>query len=331
LAIDSFELRGNPEVPKDAHTVFVFNLPFAIPIPDGIYQMKIGTSTAEISVKRVQREKIEGFEGSGTVQLRFDKYGKSSFSHIALKLPWIVDFSEIGRKPILLGDVPPRRKAKEIALRYLNRFIEAVRYVTGEYWVEPARYQDVLAYETFYWDGKNKYPASLALLDSGVGGIRLGTGHPFQVEKEKIEKLNDVLKNESEIDASKIFILNAKDSCLQEDFRLAIVETVTALEIVLYKFIRLQGQELKIPKDELEGVIKDVGLTGNISVVLKMLTKGLEQIDEDITRKCKGAIKIRNKILHEGLRDISSTDTEERILAVEQMIAYLEKLIAQIK
>lgn len=331
MAVDSFELKGKSEVPQDAHTVFVFSLPFAIPVPDGIYPVKIGTHTAEISVKRVQREKIEGFEGSGTVQLMFDKYGKSSFSRIALKLPWKIDFSEIGRKPILLGDVPPRRKAKEIALRYLNRFIEVVRYVTGEYWVEPARYQDVLAYEAFYWDGKNKYPATLTLLDSGVGGIRLGTGHPFQVEKEKIEKLNGTLKNELEIDASKIFILNAKDSCLQEDFRLAVVETVTALEIVLYKFIRLQGQKLKIPKNELEGFIQDVGLTGNISVVLKMLTKGFEQIDEGVTRKCRGAIKIRNRILHEGLRDISSTDTEERIVAVEQMIAYLEKLIAQIE
>jgi hypothetical protein len=324
-------LKVKSNVPKDAHTVFVFDLPFAIPIPDGIYPVKIGTHIAEISVKRVQREKIEGFEGSGTIQLMFDKYGRSSFSHIELELPWIVDFSEIGRKPILFGNVPPRRKAKETALRYLNRFIEAVRYVTEEYWVEPARYHDVLAYEAFYWDGKTKYPATLTLLDSGVGGIRFGTGHPFQIEKEKIEKLNGILKNESEMDASKIFILNAKDSCLQEDFRLAIIETVTALEIVLYKFIRLQGQKLKIPKDELEGFIQDVGLTGNISVVLKMLTEGFEQIDEGVTRKCRGAIKIRNKILHKGLRDISSTDTEERIVAVEQMITYLEKLIAQIQ
>ena len=311
------------------HTVFVFDLPFSIPVPDGIYQTKIGTHMAEISVKRIQREEKWGigFRGSDTLQMMFDKYGKSSFSHIDLKLPWKVDFSEIGKKPILL-DTPPRKKAKEIALHYLNRFIEVVRYVTGEYWVEPVRYQDILTYEAFYWDGKNKYPAGLHLLDSGVGGLRLGGGHPFQMEKEKIEKLNDILKNELEIDSSKIFILNAKDSCLQEDFRLAVIETVTALEIVLCKFIRLQGQKLKIHNGELEGFIVDVGLTGNISVVLRMLTKSLEQIDQETIRKCRGTIKIRNKILHEGLRDIGSTDTEERIVAVERMIAYLEKLIA---
>lgn len=56
MAVDSFELKGKSEVPQDAHTVFVFSLPFAIPVPDGIYPVKIGTHTAEISVKRVKRK-----------------------------------------------------------------------------------------------------------------------------------------------------------------------------------------------------------------------------------------------------------------------------------
>jgi hypothetical protein len=64
-------------------------------------------------------------------------------------------------------------------------------------------------------------------------------------------------------------------------------------------------------------------------VVLGMLTKSLEQIDEETIRKCQGTIKIRNKILHEGLRDVGANETEERLVAVERMIAYLEKLVAQ--
>jgi len=121
--------------------------------------------------------------------------------------------------------------------------------------------------------------------------------------------------------------LNSKDACLQEDFRLAIIEAVTALEIVLYRFIRIQSEKLGISEKELKDAIIDVGLKGNISVILKMLTKGLEQIEVEIIRTCKGAIKIRNKILHEGLREVSSTDTEKRIIAIEKMIAYLKRLI----
>ena len=262
--------------------------------------------------------------------MAFDKYGKSSFSVIEIKLPWRVDLSEKGRKPLLLEDGPWRNKAKEIVLRFLNRFIGAVRYVTEEYWVEPVRYQDVTEYKVSYWDGKKRYPVALALLDSGVGGIKMGTAHPFQIKAEKMQELKTILVNQSKLDASKIFILNSKDACLQEDYRRAILEAVTALEIVLYEFIMKQGEKLDIPKKKLEDFIVDVGLTGNITVVLKMLAKGLEQIDKDTLGKCKGAIKIRNKILHEGFRKVTSTDTEERIIAIEKMIAYLKRLLATI-
>ena len=327
LETNSFHPRGKKTLPKNVHTIFSFNLPYAIPVPDGIYRVKVGRHLARIAIIRVQREQVEGFAGTGTIQIAFDKYGKSSFSKIEMTLPWGVDLSEEGRTPLLLGGIPPRSKAKEIVIRYLNHFIETVRYVTEEYWVEPARYQDISSYEVLYWDGKKRYPARLTILDTGVGGIRIGTGHPFQVKVEKLQELKNILENELEVDSSKIFILNSKDACLQEDFRLAIIEAVTALEIVLYRFIRIQGKKLKIPAKDLKNFIIDVGLTGNISIVLKMLTKGLEQIDAEIVKKCKGAIRIRNKILHEGFRDVSSTDTEERIIAIEEMITYLKRLI----
>ena len=187
-----------------------------------------------------------------------------------------------------------------------------------------------MSYEVFYWNGKKRYPARLTILDTGVGGIRIGTGHPFQLKAEKMQELRNILVNELELDASKIFLLNSKDACLQEDFRLAIVEAVTALEIVLYKFIRKRGKKLRIPQDELDNHIINVGLTGNISVVLKMLTEGLEEIDVETLRICRGAIKIRNRVLHEGLREVTSTDTEERIIQIEKMIEYLVRLIATI-
>ena len=330
MKADSSQSKGIKKIPKNAHTIYSFRLPYAIPVPDGIYPVRVGKRIAEIAIKRIQRKEVERFSGTGTIQMAFDKYGKSSFSHIEMKLPWIIDLSKEGRKPLILGDIPPRSKAKETVLRFLNRFIETVRYITEEYWVEPARYQDMLSYEVFYWNGKKRYPARLTMLDTGVGGIRIGTGHPFQLKAEKMQELINILVNELELDASKIFLLNSKDACLQEDFRLAIVEAVTALEIVLYKFIRKRGKKLRIPRDELDNHIINVGLTGNISVVLKMLTEGLEQIDDETLRICRGAIKIRNRVLHEGLREVTSTDTEERIIQIEKMIAYLVRLIATI-
>lgn len=333
MKADRSESKGNKKI-KGVHTIFSFELPYAIPVPDGVYKIKVGRYTAKIDLKRVQKTWIEGMQlgykgihGKRYAQIPFDKYGKSSYSLIKIEFPWRIDLSEKGRKPKLLGDVPLRSKAKENALRFLNRFIETVRYVTGKYWVEPARYQDILSSEVIYWDEKKKRRAG-RIFDSGVGEMVFGEGDPFQIEAKKMQKLRNLLENELHLDPSRIFLLNSKDACLQEDYRLAIVEAVTALETVLYKFIRRQGEKLGIAKKDLEHFIVDVGLTGNISIVLKMLTKGLEQIDAEIVRKCKGAIKIRNKILHEGFMKVSSTDTEEKLVAVEKMIAYLNRFIA---
>jgi hypothetical protein len=108
-------------------------------------------------------------------------------------------------------------------------------------------------------------------------------------------------------------------------------EAVTALEMVLYKFIRKRGEKLGIAKGTLRNFIKETGLSGNMKVVLKMLTEGLPQIDDEVINKCKGAITTRNKILHEGFRDVPSTETEERIIKIEKMLSYLRKLIIDIQ
>ena len=141
MKADSSQSKRNKKIPKNAHTIYSFTLPYAIPVPDGIYPIRVGKHIAEIAIKRIQRKEVEGFSGTGTIQMAFDKYGKSSFSHIEMKLPWTIDISKEGRRPLILGDIPPRSKAKETVLRFLNRFIETVRYITEEYWVEPARFK----------------------------------------------------------------------------------------------------------------------------------------------------------------------------------------------
>ena len=52
------------------------------------------------------------------------------------------------------------------------------------------------------------------------------------------------------------------------------------------------------------------------------LTEGLEQQDNETTNWCSGIIPTRNKILHKGLRDISPSETEHRIVNIEKLIIY---------
>lgn len=322
------------EIPENAHTVFSFAIPYAIPVPDGMYRVRVSEHTAEISLRRIQNTQIRGYvvraSGRGYLQFPFDKYGRSSHSWIEMKIPFKINLFEEGRKPLLLGDIPTRTKDKEVVLLFLNRFIETVRYVTEEYWIEPIRYQDITEYEVSYWDGKQKYSAVTTGFSFGTGAVALGTGHPFTVIDEKKKEIESILENELELDVSKVFLLNSKDACLQEDFRLAIIEAVTALEIVLDRFIKKQSRNLGISDKKIDAFIVDVGLTGNITVALKMLAKGIEQIDDETVQECTGAITIRNHILHEGLREVTPNDTEEKIISIEKMIAYITRLIASI-
>jgi hypothetical protein len=327
LEIDASSIEFKKKsIPDNVHTIFNFNLPFAIPVPDGLYEMSLGGKKVDLVIKRIQRKDIAGFSASGQIQLQYDKYGKSSFSWISMTFRYKIDLEEQGRTPLLLGDVRPRNKAKETVVRFLNRFIEAVRYTTKEFWVEQVRYQDLLSYNVAYWDGTNYLQGRMSLIDTGVGGIKIGGTPPFQVDNQTLDNLKDLLNQETPLDSNSMLFLNAKDACLQENFRLAMIEAVAALEVVLYNFIRVQGAILRLSSEELNDFIVKVGLTGNITMVLKMLTKGLEQIDDSTLRECRGAIKIRNKILHEGFQDVASTDTEKRIVAIEKMIDYLKKI-----
>jgi len=318
-------------IPSGAHTIFSFRIPYAIPIPDGIYKVKMGEKIVEVALKRIQKNlQMVKLEADQIAQFEFDKYGRSSFSFVQMKFPYAMDLEEVGRRPLLLKDAAPRNKAKETVLRCLNHFIEAVRFITEAYWMETVRYQDISEYDVSFWDGKNRYPATKWFLDSGAGALKIGVGPPFPIEEEKMKRLGEILLNKSYIESSEIYLLNSKDACLLEDFRLAIIEGVVALEITLYMFIRKQGGKLGIPRARLNSLIKEIGLSGNISVVLKMLTQGLEQVDNETLKKCVGAIKIRNKILHEGLKDVSPKDTEEQIIAIEEMTRYLKKLLTVI-
>ncbi len=318
-------------VSQKLHTILSFNLPFMIPIPDAIYDVKVGNRTASISTQRVRKKAVAGWSFSGgRMNLMFDKYGLSGFSHIEIKFPWKMPENKRGRQAVLFVDPhisAPRNKNKEIALKFVNRLIEVVRVFYDQFHLRKVSYSDVLSWKQLYWDGKRGVEVCSHMFDHGCGGIKLSVGKPLkeqiQEEERKLKTFRAVLRNANPIALESLFLANAKDAYIGEDFRMATVEAVNALEIVLYRYIRQRGQEFGISEDELQDFIVKVGLTGNFEVVLKMLTEGLEQPDDKVIGWCTGAIRTRNNILHKGFTDPSPSETESRIENIEKMIAYL--------
>lgn len=163
------------------------------------------------------------------------------------------------------------------------------------------------------------------LLGAGVGSVKITTNDPFQLEESKLMELKTFLESEVEHNLSKIFLLNAKDACLEEDYRHALIEGVIALEIELSTFIRHRCESLDISKNSIDGFINRVGLSGNLSVVLKMFCEEVE-LPADLIDKCKGAIKIRNDIVHRGRREVHPTEAEKMIISISEMVEFLKGL-----
>jgi len=312
-------------VTGEFRTVIDFDIPFAIPIPDGFYLVRIRGKTADIHVQKHPREYAGWKAVGGVAELPFDKHGRFAYSHIAVTLSWKADIRELGRKPLLI-DAPPRDKVKEIAIEFVNRLIDVVRYVTGEYHLEHVTYPDIPAYDVYYSDGKQMLPVAKTLLSTGVGGIKITVGQPAPIPDSLRREILELLANEGELELSRTLILNAKDAALSEDYRRATLESVTALEVDLFRFIRERGRQLKIAEDKIKSFIVDVGLTGSLEVVLKMLTAGLEPPDEQLLSVCKGAIATRNDILHRGLMQVPATEAEMRISRIESFLAYLKRV-----
>ncbi len=310
------------------HTIVDLDLPFALPIPDGDFKVKLRGLDAGILVKRIQHKQAGGWtlEGEGTVEIALDKRGRFAHTRARLKLPGKIDLHERGRQPRLIN-TPPRSRLKEIVLEVVNRFIDVVRFVTEEYQLGHISYPDILSYEVNFWDGSNMIPAGVVILDSGTGGFKLSTGPLPKFPEDKMQALTSLLEEGSDLDLSKTLVLDAKEAYLEEDFRKATTDSVTALEIRLSEFIRQRGQQLGVSADQIERFIVDVGLTGNLEVVLKLLLVGLEQPDPKLVATCKGAITERNHILHRGKRLIAPTETEERIEAIQSFLIYLDRLM----
>jgi len=314
---------------KITSTIVEFNLPFSLSIPNGIYPLKLESQYYRIHIRKINRkESIGGISGGwaieGNVDLPYDKWGRFSYSQVRVEMSGRIR-DEPGSVSMFF-DTPPRQKIKETALKAVNRFIDVYRTFTKEYHVELLSYSDILDYQIYYNVNGQLKRAGTYLLSTGTGGICLSAGPPKYKTNGLLEDIKDTLVDEKPLDLSEMCILNAKDAILKEDSRRATLEGVIALEIVLSEFIRSRGKAKGISNDDIKNFIKDVGLTGNIKVSLKLLLNENESIDDKLISICKGAIKVRNTIVHEGFRDIPQTETEKRIISIEKVINEIRSL-----
>lgn len=207
-------------------------------------------------------------------------------------------------------------RAKDFALNLINDFIGRYRfYDRGAVHLVPLGKEDLFELNLSL-NGRSKVAVSFA------GGMTIV--NPL-LNQEISSKIEQSLANKVEIPLWEEHILNAKQYLYQKEFRHAIIESVIALEWVLSEFIKEEFTKKGVPSQETGKYIYNLGLTGNIEITLRLLLNGIKNPDQKIFHECRTSIKLRNKIVHEGLKDITEQQAQNSLEYIKQLINFLNQ------
>lgn len=339
---------------SDVTTILRFNLPFSLlRLPDGSYELKEKQYTYKLVIKRVLRNPsvakgITGWMPRGDIDIIADRFGRFSYSKIEIQIPYRVFDDEMfdylcpncklevdknttvcstcGEKFTLKESrVPPRNKAKIKAIEIINKFLDSYRFFFKDYFVEHVRYDDIISYEIEYSlsDGtKANWQTDFDV--SHVGYLETGS---LTAREEMVKDFRAFLsKPEDRIILRDYLLSSSANRISTEEYHLAILEAVIALEITLSDYIIKEMINLELPKDENMDFVRYIGSYGNTKVILRLLTKGKPQLDDSIYEKCEKAIIKRNKIVHKGETRATYNEAKDFLWNINKMIEYISKL-----
>ena len=206
------------------------------------------------------------------------------------------------------------RESEIWTLKIINDFTKKYRYLDRDaVHLVSLTAEDLFGFQV-YSDGKGMISVALA------GGIT--TADPLRTY-EISTQLETYLKKKEEIPLWEELVLNAEQYLYQADYRHSVLESVIALEIVISNSVLKKCEEKGVSNNEAEKFIKDIGLTGNIKVTLKLLFGDEVLPPDDILEKCKGGITVRNNIVHKGKKIVTEMEATEILKNNKKLIQFL--------
>ena len=254
---------------------------------------------------RFFREKIEPSRrtsSSENIEFLNDRWGIDGFSRIEIETEKDIDLFES------MSD-----EARTFTLRIINKFISLYRYFDDT----AVHLVNLIESDLMDFSVEKDGRASFAI---GFGG-GITPLNPQKIASVS-SMLENAIRNGYEIPLWRELILNAEHYCYIGDFRMAILESVTALELVISKFISGELFAAGIKEKEIKEFIKETGVAKGLNVVVRLLV-GKSGMPDDLLEKCKGTITKRNKIVHEGRKETNYQSTKDSIIAIYQLIQLL--------
>jgi len=298
-------------------------LPFLIPVDDAVYEVVLRKKKSRIRTQRVQKLRLGllQIQPDQSADLKYDTRGTLSSTNVSIDLMGRLDTMSRRRDEFFDSE---RFVVVEEALEYLNKFIDSIKQVTGIFSVPRLVYTDVLNVDFSYVEnGENPVGK---LMTTGTGSLGITQGRIQYLSEEQNRTLTQLLSIEAGFRLSNSFLMDSKASLLAEDYYLATVLAVVGLEVALSEFMRARAKKAGVNDNDLEEMIKNVGLKGGLGVITLFLRPEEPKPDSNLISDSRGAITVRNDIIHRGLRTVPRSETVKRIPAIETMISYLEAL-----
>lgn len=205
-------------------------------------------------------------------------------------------------------------EAEISTLKIINDFIKRYRFYDRDaVHLVPLTREDLFGLN-FLSDGRGIMSASFA------GGITVV--NPLR-NHEISNKIEQSVTNKEDIPLWEELLLNAEQYLYQTEFRHSVLESIIALELVVSEFVRKRCQQKGISNKVANNYLKNVGLTGNIEVTLRLLLDNRQLPDQIILQKCKASINIRNAIVHKGRKNILSIDAQDSLKYSKMLINFL--------
>ena len=340
---------------SDVTTILRLNLPFSLlRLPNGSYELKENEHTYKFVISRVARnpavaKDITGWTPVGDIDIVGDRFGRFSHSKIEIQIPYrIIDIEmfdyvcpmcklTVDKNTTVCSScgttftsdrsrVPPRKKVKVKAIEMINKFLDAYRFFFKDYFVEHIRYDDIVSYEIEYKLADGTQASWQEAFDiSYDSSVKTGS---LTADEESIQRFKAFLSKPEERMILRDYLLSSSANRIStEEYHLAILEAVIALEITLTDFVIKEMTKLELPRDKNEDFVRYIGSYGNIKVILRLLSKDkLQQLVDTVYEECEQAITKRNKIMHKAETSATYEEARRILWNVNKMIEYVSKL-----
>lgn len=280
-------------------------------------------SWANISVSKLKVEVLLNNIEADVANFIYDERESPREIHHGLK-PGDDNYEELEKRYKDLGF-----EASKLAISAFNRVISYARNTKGQYWLTELKIDKNRQHNfDVKFNAKSK-------IDDGdwfrwcppyIDCITIYSENDESVIKEgDWGSISEYVQNNNRPNLTFELLANARYLFASEHMRSSVIEAVTALEVSVSKFgsnanIEMLSKIIQTDRVDIDNIgnqIKHLGFSGSIRYLIPLLL-GEEILQVEILEKCYKAIEVRNNVIHQGQRDVSSELVREVLNGVSE-------------